>query len=155
MDRKNHFDIIELVDQLFQRLTYRAQGRSVILSAMSGHKQYAHTIVINAVETLIVERLCGRDRLQCVNNRVAGNEDAVLGHSVSQEILPRALGWRKMQVSQKTYKTSVNFLREGVSPIERSQPRFDVTNSNILIESSQRRRHHGRGITLNQDQIRL
>src|SRR2546425_5764469 len=139
---------------------------------MSGHKQYAHTIVINAVETLIVERLCGRDRLQCVNNRVAGNEDAVLGHSVSQEILSRdedavlghsvsqeilsrALGWRKMQVSQKTYKTPVDFFRKRMPPIERSQPRFDVTNSDLLIESSQRRRHYRRGITLNQDQIRL
>src|SRR2546425_9647338 len=96
MDRKNHFDIIELVDQLFQRLTYRAQGRSVILSAMSGHQQYAHTIVINVVETLIVKGLCGRDRLQRVNNRISGNEDAVLSHSVSQKILSRALGWRKM-----------------------------------------------------------
>src|SRR5207249_5250316 len=112
MDRKNHFDIIELVDQLFQRLTYRAQGCSVILSAMSGHKQYAHTIVINAVETLIVERLCGRDRLQCVNNRVAGNEDAVLGHSVSQEILPRGLGCRKLKFSQKPYKPPVDLSRK-------------------------------------------
>src|SRR2546426_2024542 len=155
MDRKNHFDIIELVDQLFQRLTYRAQGRSVILSAMSGHKQYAHTIVVNVVEPLIVEGLCGRDRLQCVNNRISGNEDAVLGHTVLQEILPRALGWRKMQVSQKTYKTPVDFFRKRMPPIERSQPRFDVTNFNVLIESSQRGRHYGRGITLNRDQIRL
>src|SRR2546422_4759946 len=127
----------------------------MILASVGGHKQYAHAIVVNVVEPLIVEGLCGRDRLQCVNNRVSSNEDAVLGHSVSQEILSRALGWRKMQVSQKTYKTPVDFFRKRMPPIERSQPRFDVTNSDVLIESSQRGGHDGRGITLNQDQIRL
>src|SRR5436189_1323763 len=127
----------------------------MILASVGGHKQNAHAIVVNVVEPLIVEGLCGRDRLQCVNNRISGNEDAVLGHTVSQEILPRALGWRKMQVSQKTYKTSVDFFRKRMPPIERSQPRFDVTNSNTLIESSERGRHYGCGIALNQDQIRL
>src|SRR2546425_12908182 len=96
MDRKNYLDIIEFTDQFLQSTTYREQRRSVILAPMSSHKQYAETIVINVVETLIVKGLCGRDRLQRVNNRISGNEDAVLGHSVSHEILAGALGWRKM-----------------------------------------------------------
>src|SRR5437879_13786337 len=95
----------------------------MILAPVSGHQQYAQAIVINVVETLIVEGLCGRDRLQCVNNRVSSNEDAVFGHSVSQEILSRALGWRKMQISQKTHKTSVDFFQEGMTPIARSEYR--------------------------------
>src|SRR2546421_5888602 len=127
----------------------------MILAPVGGHKQYAHAIVVNVVEALIVEGLCGTDRLQCVNDRVSSNEDAILGHSVAQEILSRALGRRKMQVSQKTHKTSVDLFRKRMSPIERPQPRFNVTNSNILIESRERCRHYGCGIALNQDQIRL
>src|SRR2546425_306831 len=127
MDRKNHFDIIELVDQLFQRLTYRAQRRSVILSAMSGHKQYAHTIVINAVETLIVERLCGRDRLQCVNNRVAGNEDAVLGHSVTGNTIVDAL---QSIPSAETFD-------------DQSLDRIDYDRMRVLLVTAHRRENHG------------
>src|SRR3989442_12397793 len=127
----------------------------MILASMSSHKQYAHAIVVNVVETLIVEGLCGRDRLQCVNNRISGNEDAVLGHTVSQEILPRALGWRKMQVSQKTHKTPVDLFRKRMPPVERPQTRFNVTNSNTLVKSRERCRHYGCGMALNQDQIRL
>src|SRR5437016_11768305 len=127
----------------------------MILAPVGGHKQYTHTIVINVVETLIVEGLCGRDRLQCVNNRVSSNEDAVFGHSVSQEILSRALGWRKMQISQKTHKTSVDFFLEGMPPIERSQSRLNMANFNILIESSERGGHDRGGVALNQDRVRL
>src|SRR5207248_3218850 len=104
----------------------------MILASVGRHKQYAHAITVNVVESLIVEGLCGRDRSQCVNNRIAGNEDAVLGHSIAQEILSRTRGRRKVQVSQKTYKPSVNLFRERMPTIERSQPSFDVTNSNIL-----------------------
>src|SRR5438552_17665074 len=104
----------------------------MILASVRGHKQYAHAIVVNVVEPLIVEGLCGRDRLQCVNNRISGNEDAVLGHTVLQEILPRALGWRKMQVSQKTYNMPVDFLWKRMRPIDRYQPIFDVTYLHLL-----------------------
>src|SRR5437870_2410329 len=93
----DHFDLIESRNQLLQRLTDGPQRLPVILSAMRGDQDNAVIVVVQNCQSAIVIIRFKRNGPQSVNNRVAGDKDAVLRHSFTQQVESRATGRGEMQ----------------------------------------------------------
>jgi hypothetical protein len=99
-------------------------------------------------------RLVG-DPQQSVNHGVAGDDDALVGDALGQQVSARSLGRRKAEVADMIRHDSIHLFRERVAAVVGTQAGLHVTHLDLPVLRGERRHHHRGRIPLHQHPIRL
>jgi len=105
-------------------------------------------------ERLVAEQAVVADQIQRVDDGVAGHHDVPVRNSLGQEIVSSTCGGREMDVGDAARDPPVGFFGKGPPVVPRSKPRLDMPDRNPAVERGQGRGHDGRGVALDQEDVR-
>ena len=151
--REDQQHVGEAVQQLPQRQVNLPQRFAPVFPAMRrGQQQPAAREWRNPRDGRDVRQIL--HRLQCIDHRVAGDENRLLRDPLRQQVALRAGGRRKLQLGEGRGHPAVHLLGEGLIPVVGAQPRLDVSDGNPVVVGGQRADECRVGVTLHQDHLR-
>ncbi len=92
---------------------------------------------------------------QRVDDGIARDEHLGGRYPLLEQVLPRALGWREVQLGQRPGQLAVGLLRPGRIEVAGAQARLHMPHGDLLIVGGQGGGDRGRGIAVDQHDVRL
>ena len=115
-------------------MAYIFQGLSQIFPAVSSHGNDTFAFEVDGVQFSFMEGIIFFDGMcQCVDNGIAGDENAVSVNVFFQQMFLCQFGRRKMQVCQRTCQAAVHFFGERLILIIGTQTSFHMTHFHLII----------------------
>ena len=145
-----------------------ARGRTASPGSPSARRPIARTIrssgspklsrrcaVIRTRSSSGVSPVLARDREQCVDDGVAGQEDPAVRHVLGHEGPGGAARRHEVRVGDEVHHAPVHFLGERVLEVAGAQAGLDVADAHATVEGGDRGAHRRRRVALDEQPVGL
>ena len=155
MHREDHFGIGHSFYQTAERTVDVVHRRAKIFTAV--RRDEDHTLVLfDGFDLCVFEMVIFlHRRKQGIDDGIADDVDVFIVFALAQEIASGGFRRSEIHIREDAGQLAVRFFREGREQISCAEAGFDMTDLDLLVESSQRSGECSRGVSVNEYIVRL